>query len=708
MFRISVGLVSIAALLGPQLVSVGHAQDIAPSSDSTEVMLEPITISARKRQEELQDAPVSVTVRTSEDMGTGKINSLEDVMQLAPNAIYNPHSGPVTIRGVGSIGSAGGLDRQMGVGVFIDEVFVGRAEAIPDYLDDLARVEIVRGSQSTLYGKNTMGGAINMVTEEPGDSFSAWAEVTGGNLSARKIKAAVDTPTEDGSVRVRSFFTYTQRDGYIKNTTQNIYESNIDSIGGRITVMSDPTKDTRVKLTADYEDDNGDGGTPFVPVQLALQRKSNVDFKPENDKSRGGVTAKVEHLLPIGDFTSITAYRTYDLDVVLDGDFTSANTLGQGQLEDQWQVSQEFRLASLAKDGPAQTGDLRWMAGGFFMYEEFEGVQQYDQTTDSRDRWDDNSLDLTASTYSAFTELGYYVAPATEVSGGLRLTHEKKDGKAKVTSASGSNFFGTPAEVSATPSYTNISPEVAIKHNLSSNVLGFAKISRGFKAGGVSQFIDAGTTANTYDPETSWNYEIGTKTSWFNNRLHTNLSAFYVDWKNQQARVTVDQGPPIQRAIRNAAAAHSSGIEVEGSARLSESLKIDVTYGFQEGQYDDFVDTLSNTDYSGHQLPNAPKHSLGVSAQWDHNLSEDLLLSFRPAYKFRNRYSLDAEGAYRQPVTHIFDVSVAIEAENWGVSFWGKNLSDEQYLKGYFRSNGTDYGVAAEGRTVGMSLNAYW
>ncbi|MBV1934714.1 MAG: TonB-dependent receptor [Parvibaculaceae bacterium] len=715
MKSISLGMVSMAVLSYSQMVSVVQAEEV-PAKDALvqevareeTIVLEKITISVRKRDETVQETPASVTVKEANDLGNGRINTLEDFAKASPNTIFNPQSGPVTIRGIGSVGVDGGLDRQLGVGIFVDEVYVGRVAGIPKYLDDLERIEVVRGSQSTLYGKNSIAGAINLVAKEPGDELAVSAGVSFGDLSYRRFTAAIDAPLADGDILTRSFLTYTKRDGYIANSTNNFDEADVDSIGGRFSAIGYLGNATAVKLTLDYEKNEDDGGIPYVPVAQALQYKSNLDFEPYAESWRGGATLKVEHDTGSADFTSISAFRAYHQDVALDGDFSSSPFLGQAEFSDQWQMSQELRLASSEAEGAPEQGELRWMIGGFFMHEDYEGAQQYDYAALSRSLWSSNYLEQTTDTYSVFGELGYYMTAQLELTGGLRYTYETKEGEASVTSPSGNFFFGAASVVSASPSFQNVSPEVSFAYQATPDVMTYGKVGMGFKAGGVSQFVDTGNTANEYDPETSINYELGAKTAWFDDTVNFNVAVFYVDWRDQQARVNIDPLLPTLRAIRNAASSHSYGLEIEGSALLSQSLSATAAYGYQEAEYDDFKDAIAGVDYSGNDLPNAPKHSFSAGLKWNEDLSDNLQAFASSNYSFRSSYALDSEGAYRQAPTHIVDATVGLEWESWEASVWVKNLTDERYLKGYFRNSGMDFGIAAEKRTIGVSLKSHW
>lgn len=693
------------ALLAPD---PAVAQSAPPASPASAVVALPeVTVSARRTPELAQETPVAVTTVSGEALDRGRGSSFEDVARLSPSTVFSPQGGPFTIRGVGSMGMDGGIDRQLGVGLFLDDVYVGRPGAFPTLLTDVGRVEVIRGPQTTLYGKNTIGGAVTVVTPDAGAEPAASVDLRLGTGNERAVRGSVSTPLANGNVRARASFASTQRDGYIDNRTTGGKDADTGTYSGRIGVTSFAGEDTTLRLTADYERDADDGGIPFVPLSVAKKRESILDAPAKRSADRGGAALKVDHDLPGATLTSISAFRGFQWDMVLDGDFSATPMLLQGQDERQWQVSQEVKLASVS---PAvrSAGDLRWQAGLFYLHEDFKGSQTYDMASVSQEDASRNALDVTTETFSAFGDLGYAVTPAVEVSAGLRYTRDIKDGTATVSSPSGNNFFGTPATASGRRTDDALSPEVGLTWTVSPQVMAYGKVSRGFKAGGISQFLEAGGKANSYDPETSWSYEIGSKTDWADGRLTVNVAAFYTDWKNQQARVAVNPALPTLRVIDNAAAATSYGAELEAAARLNEEVTLTLGYGWLRAQYDTFRVAATGADYSGHQTPFSPRHTLTADLAWQHPVGAGLTLFASTTPTLRSSYTFDPEGAYRQPAAFTVNAEAGVKGEGWSLSLWGRNLTDETVLKGYFRSNGQDYGVAEDGAAVGLTAKAVW
>jgi len=301
--------------------------------------------------------------------------------------------------------------------------------------------------------------------------------------------------------------------------------------------------------------------------------------------------------------------------------------------------------------------------------------------------------------------VGYKIIPALELVGGLRYTYETKDTAVLSASPSGTYMFGTPGFVSGSVDFGNLSPEVSAVYTFSEGNIAFARYARGFKSGGISPFIDLNNEMNAYDPETTTSYEGGIKTTWLDGRLTFNASLFHVDWQDQQAVIYTS---PFTRVIRNAAAATSRGAELEAAVRVSENLVLSANYGYLDTHYDDFVDDVLGVVYTGNPLPFAPRNSAGLGARWTSPLAAGLKLVAALDYSYRSSYSFNPDNLYRQAATHLVDARAGVEAEHWGATVWAKNLLDEDYLQQYFLYSGTDMGVAAPGRTVGLTVKARW
>lgn len=712
----STGLALLAAL-GVFPATTAQAQN---AGDGDAVALREITVTARRVEETLDQSPVAVSVVTEDQIGTGKTDRLSDIAMTAPNVMaFDSNGMSFVVRGVGSQ-SIQGLGSEVGVGLFLDEVYLGRADASPVYLNDLQQTEIVRGGQSSIYGRNTIGGAVNLVSREPGDVQSVETELTYGSDGYNRIKAALDMPFANGRWRTRTFLSRTKRPDGITNLATGEDDLALTALSGRFTLMGDLTDRTRLKFTLDAEDvdDTGKGG--WAPVSLAFNSQSDLDHPAFRKESRGGAMLRLDHDFDAFTFTSITSYRQYSQDMLLDGDFTAgpydpavgAYDLQQGQTQDQHQISQEFRIGSYS-GGDLSRGGLSWTAGVYLLDEDLEGLQFYDMTGVPSHQTSRNGLKADLRSYSVYGNISYGLTDALTVHAGGRYTYEKKSGLVTVENASGNGFFGPAMAGSVDPSFSNFSPEIGFDYDLSDTAMIYGRVATGFKAGGISQFFDADNNVNQFDPETSLTIEAGLKTGLFDDRLALEFAVFQTTWDDMQANVFISD---FQRVTANAAKAKSQGIEMSLEAALGADLNLKATYGYLDAKFDDFrygfysagTGAVQTVDYSGNPIPLAPRHSASLSLSYERPLANGLILDASGTYSYRDQYTFDPVANFYQPATHLLDATIGISGGDWRASLWAKNLLDEDYLSSYFLFGETDYGIAAQGRTVGVTFSKVW
>lgn len=564
--------------------------------------------------------------------------------------------------------------------MFLDDVYLARPIGYPFILEDLERVEIVRGSQATLYGKNTIGGAINLISREPGETTGGEFSATVGTDLDSRFKAAFETPIEGTDWAVRASTAWSGNRGYIENRVDGQDVSDSDLLSGRILATGEVGDGTRVRIVGDVTRDRGDGGLWYAPLPLAFDHEATHDFE----------TVRL---------TSITAFRGHDMSSYLDGDFTATPFIGQGQEETQRQFSQELRLSSLDDDV------FRWSGGLFYMHKRFEGTQFFDLVSFPQSLTSRDVFEQSADTFSVFGEASYFVTSEWELSGGGRYTYDRKSMTSEISSPSGSFMFDTPGRAEGDVSFSNFSPEAALTYHVSEGNLVYGKISRGYKSGGISPYIEADGSANRYDPETPTSYELGAKATSNGGRFTLSASLFYIDWRDQQAVIYTT---PFTRVYRNAAAATSKGFEMEATAQLTEEIGLRAAYGYTHARYDDFVDTVMGAVYTGNDLPFAPRHSFSTGLNVTRELDMGATLKAGIDYTFRSSYAFTSDNKYRQDPTHLVDAHIGIEKDGWSGTLWAKNLTDERYLKNYFNYSGTDMGVAAAGRTIGFTLAKVW
>ncbi|MGR3622368.1 TonB-dependent receptor [Pseudophaeobacter sp.] len=675
--------------------NTGESSQVATAQiEDTEtdvIQLEDIVITARLKEENLLNSPTAATAIGANALSKPNNDTLADLTNRAPNVLYNDQGGPVSIRGVTSPGISGGVDRKPAIGLFLDGVYLARPLGYPLFSDDLERVEILRGPQSTLYGKNTIGGAINMITPTPDGAGDNEFRLRVGSDGLVGSQLTFETALGERFSN-RTTIISEGSDGYLRNTTTNGDAHDIDRQFIRSTFAGQIGDMTDMVLSLDYGRDASDGGLWFSPVAEALDFKTSHDFVPEHERTMGGVSLRLNHEFEAFKLTSITAYRGHEYSHYLDGDLGSTDSLGQAQTEEQRQFSQEFRFSSLGD----QTVD--WRAGIYYLHEDFDAAQFYDMTSFSRDQWSKGAFDQTAESLAIYANVDWEINPYWELSAGARYSYETKDAVSTITSLSGTGFMGAPGTASGSNSYSNLSPELALSWRPNDQTLAYGKLSTGFKAGGLSTFVESPGVANTYEPEKSWTAELGYKYQ-LNDQLSFAATAFYTDWKDLQV---VRYLTATTRVYENAAAASSKGIELEAAWQVNDELRLSGYYGYTDGKYDSYVDSIAGTDFSGNNLPYTPESSFGLSLDWERPISSTVDLNIALDYSYRSEFAFNPDNAYLQDDVHLVDLSVAFKGERVTTRLFAKNLTDERYLKNYFSFSGTDVGTAAAGRQLGI------
>ncbi len=689
---------SNSARIGGRSTTAQSTQRVKPTQEPDVTVLDPIIVEARRRNELARDVPLSTTVLQAKDIGTDRIDTLSRAIDATPNAVFNPQGGPITIRGVSSLGPTGGVDRPQSVGVFLDGVYIARPYGLPRFMDDFGRIEVVRGPQATLYGMNTLGGAINLISTEPADSFKATLEGGLGSHGLGTVKGSFDAPLVPGSLYAHGFLSFGRSNGYVTNDYSGGKVLGGDNFAGKFSILGHIGDATTLRLNFDYSRIRDGGDVVYSPVKDALRLRANYNFPQHRENDIGGVSARLDHAFEAADLTSITALRGFTSDFKLDGDFSPYPLYWQREKQEQKQFSQEFRLSSNT-DGP-----ISWMFGGSYMFEDFKAQQQFGLEAMSAFP-DRNAFDQASNTLSAFGQLGWKATDRLTFNTGLRYTHVSKDATAETFSPLGFNSFGAPARVSETPSFDNLSPEFSASYNFTQNVMGFARVSRGFLAGGMSQFISTTGQANQYKPETAWTYEAGTKTRWLDDRLELNLTGFYSDISNLQVVQFIS---PRTRIITNAGASTSYGLELEARAKVTDELTLTAGYGYTHAKFDSFVDPILGVDYSGRDIPFAPRHSVSAGLDWRRAVGGGVTVFAGANYSYKSTYAFTPSSTYRQAAVNLVDARIGIERGPFSISIYGKNLLDERYLSGFFDSRGTAYGSAAPGRTLGVLARARW
>jgi len=640
-----------------------------------------IIVTARRRNEAAQDIPLAISVVGGEQIdNTGSFN-VGRLQQLTPTLQFyssNPRNTAVNIRGIGVPFGLTSDGFEQGVGIYIDDVYYSRvASATLDFLD-VAQIEVLRGPQGTLYGKNTTAGAINITTNQPTFDFEGRAEVSIGNYNFQQAKAAISGPLSD-TVAARVALSSTSRRGTIFNVTTNEWIQSQNNIGLRGQLLWEPTPDLSITLVGDYNTQDAECcGSVFVrtgatqrplnrqfaalaaaqnyapPSTNPFDRLTDLDANLNAGNTLGGVALRANWDLGPGTLTSITAWRTWDWRPENDRDFTALPivTLSQNPSQ-QDQYTQELRYS--------QSGDAIDFVIGAFAFNQRIDTQGLGGHGSASSRWtinpsnplsnDPTVLDgliarntqfLKSTSLALFGQLSWKVSDSFTVQPGARINYDKKEGfyQRRVFTGDDTELLGNETDarslaqlavfrpqISApTNSDWNFTYDLTLSYELAPDVLAYGTYAKSFKTIGINQNgLPTDTTgapiaaAGQIRPESINHFELGIKTQFWDRRATLNLAAFRTDIGDYQATVTNGQFGVLRGFLANADKVRSQGIEADFSVRPSERFNAYASGAYTDAKYVRFVDApcppeLAGGPAAGSNTPSAPGTPGGFSA----------------------------------------------------------------------------------------------
>jgi iron complex outermembrane receptor protein len=655
-------------------------------------VLQEIVVTAQRRAENLQTTPIAVSALTAETIRNAGIGRLEDFSTALPNVYISPRdlrTTSISIRGISADLNNPGLDQS--VGVYVDGVYMGRAATINSNLFDLERIETLRGPQGTLYGRNTIAGAVNVITRRPGAAARGSAVASYGSDDAFRANAGGSGPLGEGLYGGLAL-SIDRRDGLVENTLTKTRLDDLDSLGGRValvidrggawdlTLRADASRDRTHSGAYDVLNDGAFTGTPFDDPS-PTDRKVAQSTDTTQNRNIFGASAELNWRLGGGALTAITAYRGYDWKNIQDNDYSPLDLLDTGIRENQTQFSQEVRFASDA------TRRFSYVAGAFFYDQTLKTTSSvvigpdlgvYRVRTNAAIR-----ADVDTKSYAVFGRGVLRLTDQLSLAGGARYTREDKDLEFQQ--------FGDPFQVIAANigrrtldlSENKFSPSVTLEWRPAEHVFGYATFSQGFKSGGFNVFSVTATDDARYRPETVDNYELGLKTEFLDGRVRLNAAAFYMDYRDLQQNQLIATGSGIARfQTSNAAEAHSKGIEVEFAAAPTRSLQLTASYGYLDAKFDAYPNaTPAGADFTDNHLPFAPRTSLSAAAEWTQPIAGNLEVFVRGEASYRSRIYFASNNAYSDGGLTLLNARAGLGRPDgrWRVTIWGRNLTDETY-----------------------------
>lgn len=696
------------------------AQQPATSQDD---IVEEVIVTARRREETLQGVPVAVTALGEERLEQTGATDITALQQQTPNATVQIARGSNStlisfIRGVGQQDPLWGFEP--GVGLYIDDVYVARPQGAVLDIFDINRIEVLRGPQGTLYGRNTIGGAIKYVTNRLGQDPDFEAAVTLGSYRQADVVVSGDAPITD-TISVGGAFARYTRDGFGENTNLGEDQYNRDVTAWRLSTEWTPNADWFFRLAYDRveDDSNPRHGHREVPSTVG-------GFLPPADvyDTQAGITGEqrvvTEGLSLTGEWfvndwltlRSITAQRRGDTATVIDFDQTPLPYLDVPAIYSDNQFSQEVQALF--------EGD-RWsgVAGIYYLDSTAAGV--FDTIAGNLGVAIAAAGSVDTTSWSVFGDFSYDLTDRLEISVGGRWTQDDKTGdvyrafflgaeRSPLTGGTPRPVFATRTDYTASETFERFTPRISLSYDFSDDLSGYASYSQGFKSGGWDMRGDAfltPQTVNGYDPEIVDTFEIGLKGT-LADRIRFSSAVFYSAYEDQQITSQIVATPPatgIASIVDNVGSSTIYGAEFEATAFLTDNLTAFLSYGYLHAEFDEFITfvTGSPVDISDTRVfQNSPEHSVYLGATWTQPLFQGEL-AVTPSISYRSDYHLfeAADPILDQEAYTLVDLAAIWDSPNgnWSVGFNGRNLTDERYRVG---------GYSFPGATFNNSISAFY
>jgi iron complex outermembrane receptor protein len=724
------------------------AQDSAPAGGVAEIV-----ITAERRAANLQDVPIAVTALTQEALEAQGVRGIIDIAASAPNltATTGPQGSADAnffVRGVGQFDFIATNDP--GVGVYVDGVYLGRTVGALLDAGDLARVEVLRGPQGTLFGRNTLGGAVSVTSVAPElGELGVSGRITVGSRQRFDADAGVNLALgETAALRVFGFTRY--QDGFAINTISQARFGAIERAGVKAQLLWKPADALTLTLSADYVDDSSNPAPsvlmaiaplPFFPPAAATQVQDRRRFYrnfasnlPFSKNEIWGVSGTIAYDFGAVTVKSITAYRALDALSTSDPDGTTFRIYDQRSPTEQSQFSQELQLT-----GDSLDNRLTWVAGLYVFREQVEQTlflcfapitppSAYTGFFNACNSWNQGNDQETRS-FALFGQGRFALSDRISVTVGGRWTRDRKD----ITSNQAFDFrpvgfspapgvvvpgFLAPivANLEDSAKFSRFTPRLGGEWRPNDDVLVFASWARGFRAGGFNgRLIAPNTQVPTYDPDTTDSVELGVKSDLADRRVRLNLTGFYTRYQDIQQTIS---DPAIQFRVANAGKARIVGIEAETVVVPVEGLRLDGALGYSKSEFRDVPAAVG--PINGNALPFSPRWTVYLGGEYRFDLGG---LSVTPRVDWRyqsrtfftafnNRYGPPDDGLQEQQAGYGLlgaRVTLADASERFTLALFGQNLTDEEYYT--FGQNalgvqGVSYNYLGRPREWGITLGA--
>ena len=665
--------------------SVGYATQTRSLTVHEPLRLEPIglaesdnqlgevVVTAEKRETDVQRTPVAVTVLNARQLREYRVWSFSDMTALAPSLQTVEHGGStsalfINIRGVM------GLHSQTAVATYVDGVYQFESFSVPLTFNNVERIEVLRGPQGTLFGRNAFGGVINIITKKPSNKTEGYAEVGLGNYAQQRYSGSFSAPIVADKLFLGVSGTFNQRSGIYTNTVTNAAFDRPQSIAGALNLRYLLSRSWTLEFNGRFERNADKGSYPWVTSDSVLFASPYVVGRNgENLERRNNLNASVVaryrgRRINVDAISAVLDYKKF-FPQGFDGDFTPVTVSTVFSDDHVRTYTQEIRVSSNTNENQR----FNWTLGTF-LWTAPDGTKL---TTVAQSTSAVTGSGFTNGGAALFGQATYQLTNRLSATAGLRYDRESRQlgQERKTILANGTVNITNPYTIFKT-SFGAVTPKFSVQYQASAASFVYAQYARGFRAGGLNVF--APNVADIpYGPEYSDNYEIGVKNTLFNNRLRLNLTAFYLQQRNQQINI-IENGFFL---IRNTGNLNNFGTEIEVMALPVRGLQVQWNASTSNAEYTSLTAYIQgkNRDLTGNKALFNPAFASFLAVQYRYPVSEQLFVFARGEQRYSGAYYLNFDNVIRQSPFSVYNARAGVTFRNAELAIWGRNLFDAHY-----------------------------
>ena len=692
-------IITLAALFALFISSV-YAQNIRILTDTTQtpdIYIDEITVKSPKESRQVTEVPASISLISAQNLQQNQVNNLTDISSRVPNLFMMDYGSklqsPIFIRGIGSrLGTPS-------VGLYVDHVPYFEKTAFGFDFFDIERIEVLRGPQGTLYGRNTMGGIINVFSKSPLFYEETNLTISGGSHGYFGANVNHYNKLSD-KVGISVSANYNQHDGYFTNSFDGSSADDQYTASARARLVWKISQNWMLENIASFENSE-QYGFPYAKYDAESGNANAISINQESSYKRdmfsNGLVLKYHN--EDFEFISTTSYQFYDGVMAVDQDFTADSIYYFSIGDRQNLLSQELVIKATPEK------KYKWLFGAYGFYQNMDqhtsgNLYKHKIAQDIRSGFDISGLALYhQSTFENF------LVENLSLTAGIRLDMEKDKLDYEFMQAVGGSPKQTLTDKNYKETFVEVLPKVAVKYAFNKNASVYATISKGYKSGGFNTNSSIQLEDNlSYDSEKSLNYELGFKSLMADNKLQLDAALFYIDWKDQQIDVPVPTGRGNMKT--NAGESVSKGVELFVRARPVRNLEATLGYGYTHATFSDYV-VKDDLNYNDNTIPYVPRSTVNAGLAKTFEVKNSFLdkVVANLSYRGVGKHYWNLDNSIAQDYYGLVDGKLSFVAGKMQLDIWAKNIFDTSYNSYYFVISSLQNSYVQHGKPATMGVN---